>query len=84
MHEDADDLVTVARFFAVHEAELAAGYLESHGVDVHVADLDAARVYSYGVLAMGGFRVQVRRVDAGRAQELLENPEMLEEDAEIG
>lgn len=65
------NLVTVATFHSVHEAQLAKTVLESHGVksfilDKHVASLQPP-------LSVGGIRVQVSKEDVDLAKDLLKN-----------
>jgi hypothetical protein len=66
-----EDLVTVATFPDVAEAELAKERLELEGVRAFVIDAQAAGVMPFLAGAMGGVRVQVEGKDAARAKEIL-------------
>ena len=66
-----DDLVTVATYPDVPEAELAKERLELEGVRAFVIDAQAAGVMPYLAGAMGGVRVQVEPKDVERAKEIL-------------
>ncbi len=66
-----DDLVTVASFPDVAEAELAKERLELEGIRAFVIDAQAAGVMPYLASATGGVRVQVEPKDAATAKEIL-------------
>jgi hypothetical protein len=66
-----DELVTVAAFPDVAEAELAKERLELEGILAFVIDAQAAGVMPYLAGAMGGVRVQVEPKDVERAKEIL-------------
>jgi hypothetical protein len=66
-----DDLVTVASFADVPEAELARERLELEGIAAFVIDAQTAGVMPYLTSATGGVRVQVRPTDIERAREIL-------------
>jgi hypothetical protein len=66
-----DELVTVATFPDVAEAELAKERLELEGVLAFVIDAQAAGVMPYLAGAMGGVRVQVEPKDVEKAKEIL-------------
>lgn len=66
-----DDLVTVALFPDVAEAELAKQRLELEGIRAFVIDGYAAGVMPYLANAIGGVRVQVDPRDLERAKEVL-------------
>jgi len=66
-----DDLVTVASFPDVAEAELARERLELDGVRAFVLDGQSAGVMPYLAGALGGVRVQVEPKDLPRAKEIL-------------
>jgi len=66
-----DELVTVATFPDVAEAELAKERLELEGIRAFVIDAQAAGVMPYLAGAMGGVRVQVEPKDVERAREIL-------------
>jgi hypothetical protein len=65
------DLVTVATFPDVAEAELARERLGLEGVRAFVIDAQTAGVMPYLAGAMGGVRVQVEPKDLDRAREIL-------------
>jgi hypothetical protein len=65
-----DELVTVATFSQVAEAELAKERLESEGITAFVPDALAGGVMPY-LAQSGGVRVQVKAEDAERAKEVL-------------
>jgi len=65
------DLVTVATFPDVAEAELAKERLKLEGIQAFVIDAAAVGVMPYLANAMGGVRVQVDPGDAARAKEIL-------------
>jgi hypothetical protein len=65
-----DELVTVATFPDVAEAELAKERLESEGINAFVPDALAGGVMPY-LAQSTGVRVQVKADDAERAREVL-------------
>ncbi len=65
-----DELLTVATFPDVAEAELAKERLESEGIRAFVLDAQAGGVMPY-LAQSGGVRVQVAHEDAVRAREVL-------------
>jgi Putative prokaryotic signal transducing protein len=66
-----DDLVTVASFPDVAEAELARQRLELEGIRAFVIDGYAAGVMPYLASATSGVRVQVEPGNVERAKEIL-------------
>jgi hypothetical protein len=66
-----DDLVTVASFPDVAEAELAKERLELEGIRAFVIDAQTVGVMPYLVGSSGGVRVQVAPADLERAREVL-------------
>jgi hypothetical protein len=66
-----DELVTVASFPDVAEAELARERLEIEGIRAFVVGAQTAGVMPYLVNASGGVRVQVEPKDIERAKEIL-------------
>src|SRR5262249_42074332 len=66
-----DDLVTVASFPDVAEAELAKERLEIEGIRAFVVGAQTAGVMPYLASATGGVRVQVQPKDIERAKEIL-------------
>ena len=66
-----DDLVTVASFPDVAEAELAKERLELEGIRAFVIDAQTAGVMPFLTSATGGVRVQVEPQDVERAKEIL-------------
>ena len=67
----ANPLVTVARFASHHEAHLARGMLETHGVVVTLLDENITRALGSAGKYVGGIRLQVPEEDTGLAIELL-------------
>jgi hypothetical protein len=66
-----DDLVTVASYPDASEAELARERLELEGVAAFVIGGQTAGVMPFLTGPTGGVRVQVARLDADRAREIL-------------
>ena len=66
-----DDLVTIASFPDVAEAELAKERLEIEGIRAFVVDAQTAGVMPFLTSASGGVRVQVQPKDIERAKEIL-------------
>jgi hypothetical protein len=66
-----DELVTVASFPDVPEAQLARERLELEGVQAFVIDALTAGVMPYLAGSTGGVRLQVVAKDAERAREIL-------------
>ena len=66
-----DELVTVATFPDVAEAELAKERLELEKIRAFVLDAQSAGVMPYLAGAFGGVRVQVEPKDLARAKEIL-------------
>jgi hypothetical protein len=66
-----DDLLTVASFPDVAEAELARERLENEGIRAFVVGAQTAGVMPYLVNALGGVRLQVAPKDIERAKEIL-------------
>ena len=67
----SEDLVTVATFQDVSQAELARERLENEGVQAFVMDEQTGGVMPFMTNAMGGIRVQVAPGDAEKAREIL-------------
>jgi len=67
-----DDLVTVASFPDVAEAQLARERLELEGVGAFVIDAQVAGVMPFLTNSTGGVRVQVKPTDLERAREILQ------------
>jgi hypothetical protein len=70
---DTDELVTVAAFPDVPEAELARQRLELEGVAAFVLSAQTTGVMPYLTASSGGVRVQVKRVDLEKAREILDS-----------
>jgi hypothetical protein len=68
---EPDELVTVATFQDVPEAQLAQERLEQEGIRAFVIDGQTAGVMPFLANAMGGIRVQVEPKDQERAKEIL-------------
>lgn len=67
----SDDLVTVATFPDVAQAELARERLELEGIRAFVLDEQTGGVMPFMVSSIGGIRVQVAPGDADKAREVL-------------
>lgn len=61
----------VARFFDMEEAQIAAGFLRSHGMDATLADEHALSVMPELRVGLGGFRLLVPDQDEAAATQLL-------------
>jgi hypothetical protein len=68
-----DDLVTVASFSDVAEAQLAKDRLELEGIRAFVIDSQVAGVMPFLTSSTGGVRLQVSPLDADKAREILES-----------
>jgi len=71
MATEAPDLVTVASFPDVAEAQLAKERLENEGIRAFVFDAQTAGVMPFLTPGAGGVRVQVSPADEQRAREVL-------------
>jgi hypothetical protein len=69
-----DDLITIASFTDVAEAELARERLELEGIRAFVVDAQTAGVMPYLTSSTGGVRVQIQQQDLERAREILDLP----------
>jgi len=67
-----ENLVTIAKFHFVGEAQIAKLTLASKGIDCFLAD---EFMSTYLPIAMGGIRLQVRESDVERAKEILQELE---------
>jgi hypothetical protein len=65
------DLVTIATFADVPEAELAKERLQLEGIDAFVFSENTAGIMPFLNPATGGIRLQVQPQDAERAREIL-------------
>ena len=75
-----DDWVTVRTCVWGHQADLIRSVLEGSGIDVFIPDESMGTLRPHLLLGTGGVRVQVRRSDAERATELLDQ---FEQDSEL-
>ena len=66
-----NDLVTVATFSDVPQAELARERLALEGIQAFVFDEQTGAVMPYMVGSLGGIRLQVAPPDLTRAKEIL-------------
>ncbi|MGH7269211.1 MAG: putative signal transducing protein [Polyangiaceae bacterium] len=71
MDDLATDLVTVASYADVAEAELARERLELEGIAAFVLGAQTAGVMPYLMGVTGGVRVQVKPKDVEQAKEIL-------------
>jgi len=72
---DAEDLVTVASFRTVPEAELAKELLENEGISSFLGNEMAAGLMPFLTPDLGGITLQVQQKDAPRARDVLAVPE---------
>jgi len=68
------ELVTIRQFRDLPEALLAKGTLESAGIECFLADENLVRLDWFISNFIGGIKLNVRAVDAGNAQKLLDEP----------
>lgn len=66
----SDRLIVLQAYGNPQEAEFARGLLESHGIDVFLADEHVARMGTY--MPIGGVKLQVREDDLNEAREILQ------------
>mgnify|MGYP001239273622 CR=1 FL=1 len=71
MSAPMDELVTVATYPDVAEAQLTKERLELEGIRAFVIDAQTAGVMPFLTSATGGVRVQVDAKDQARAREIL-------------
>ncbi len=64
--------VEVGRFASLNEAQIAAGFLRSHGVDAEVPDAHYGSTEPYLIFALGWFRLAAPEGQAAEARRLLE------------
>ena len=65
------DLITIARFSYLYEAELLAGKLEAEGIPAFIPDAMTVSVDPFLVNTIGGIRVQIPDTFHEQAKELL-------------
>lgn len=65
------ELVVVKKFKSRYEAELARGFLESHGIEADVSADDAGGMYPQLTVVTGGVRLLVKDIDMLKAKALL-------------
>ncbi|HSK76243.1 MAG TPA: DUF2007 domain-containing protein [Thermoanaerobaculia bacterium] len=70
---ELEKLVTVETFSTPWEAQLARARLETEGIHSVIADENFVRLYCALSNALGGVKLQVRKEDAPRAAELLQD-----------
>ncbi|WP_394822535.1 putative signal transducing protein [Pendulispora albinea] len=71
---DAEDLVVVATFGTVAEAELAKEILGNEGISAFLGNEMAAGLMPYLASGLGGITLQVQRQHAPRARGILAAP----------
>ncbi len=71
----SSDLVTVESFWSLDEAQLACGFLESHGIHCELEGAVVTGIVWHLSNATGGVKLQVLRSDATHAAELLREVE---------
>lgn len=69
-----EDIVTLVRFGELTAAQLLCGRLDSEGIECFLPDEVMAAQTWHLNRAIGGIRVQVRRADLDRAQQILAQP----------
>jgi hypothetical protein len=79
--DDPEEIVTLVRFGELPTAQLLCGRLESEGIESFIPDAIMAAQTWHLNRAIGGIRVQVRKVDLERAKQILEQPGLGEEAA---
>jgi hypothetical protein len=77
----ADEIVTIAHYETVVQADLARGILEENGIRTVLADAALATTQPFWGFATGGVSLQVLRPDAARAVEILRAHEAAVRDA---
>lgn len=81
MSGDPEEIVTLVRLGELPAAQLLCGRLESEGIESFIPDeIMAAQTWHLN-RAIGGIRVQVRKIDLERAKQILEQPGLGEEAA---
>lgn len=64
-------MATVAVFFDAEEAQIARGFLRSHGLEARLPDEQTLAAMPHMSVGLGGYRVLVPDEEAARAAELL-------------
>jgi hypothetical protein len=72
--EGSDELVTLTRCDQLIAAQLLCGRLQADGIECFIPDEHMANQTWHLSRAIGGVRVQVRKVDLERAQQILAEP----------
>jgi hypothetical protein len=72
---DSRDLVAVAHFHEVMEAEILSGRLRSEGIETFVLDTHSVSMQPHLAQSLGGIRVQVMRKDLERARTIFSEAE---------
>lgn len=83
MDGDPEDFATLIAFQTIGEAQVAAGLLDAAGIDCAVADEQIATAAPHWGPAMGGYRLQVRRIDLDRARATLADDSRDEQQDEL-
>jgi hypothetical protein len=71
MPDFPNDLVTIARFYYLYEAELLAAKLEAEGIEAFIPDAMTISMDPFLANTIGGIRVQIRQADAQQARTVL-------------
>ena len=66
-----DNLVTIARFFYLYEAEMLAAKLDAEGIEAFIPDAMTISMDPFMANTIGGIRVQVRATDLDNARTVL-------------
>ena len=77
---NSDEVVTLVRVGELTTAQLLCGRLDADGIECFIPDEYMATQTWHLQPAIGGIRVQVRRADLERAQEILAQPGVTEPD----
>ena len=72
LEENAEDLITIARFNNPMEAHLAKTKLESEGIEAYIADEHMVSINPGLDIAFGGVKLQVKKSDFDKAVSALD------------
>lgn len=78
---DSTELVTLTRLGELPAAQLLCGRLDAEGIESFIPDEHMANQMWHLTRAIGGIRVQVRQADLERAQQILAQPGVVQDDA---
>lgn len=66
-----DNLIEIISFTYPHEAHLAKGYLESHGIEIFLKDEMIVQVNNFYSNAVGGVKLMIKESDYEQGLQLL-------------